>query len=317
MLYIKILYIKNNFLNIIMSFAQHKEYMKEVKKAVIPAAGFGTRFLPATKAIPKEMFPIVDTPTIQHIVEEAVASGITEILIILGRNKKSIEDHFDYSPELDELLLKTKKDEIYSSLRKLSDSVHIYYARQKEMKGSGNALLEAEAFVGSDPFAVLFGDDVVYNPTNPCTKQLIDAYYTTGKTIVGCQHVAKEEAVKYGIVDIGNVKGRYYELKGIVEKPSINALPSTLANLGRFVLTPDIFSLIKKTKPASNGEVYLTDALQLLAQSVGVFAYDFEGRRYDIGDKVGYIEASIEYGLRDKTISGKIKEYLSTLVKTF
>lgn len=290
--------------------------MREVKKAVIPAAGFGTRFLPATKAIPKEMFPIVDTPTLQYIVEEAVESGITDILIILGRNKKSIEDHFDYSPEIETLLLKAQKEDLYQKIRKISDSVHIYYARQKEMKGSGNAILEAETFVGNDPFAVLFGDDVVYNPQLPCTKQLIQAYNTTGKTIVGCQQIAREEAIKYGVVEIGNVKGRYYELKGIVEKPSIDKLPSTLVSMGRFVFTPDIFNLIRNTKPSSNGEVYLTDAIEIQAKQAGVFAYDFEGKRYDIGDKVGYIQANIEFGLRDSQLNKALTAYIKELAKT-
>ena len=179
-----------------------------IKKAVIPAAGFGTRFLPVTKAIPKEMLPIVDTPTLQYVVEEAVKSGITEILIILGKNKKCIEDHFDISVELEQLLIRTKKDEYLKQIRDISKMAHIYYVRQKEMNGSGMAVLEAEAFVGNEPFAVLYGDDIIYNPQKPCLKQLIDAYETTGKIILGCQEVPKEEASKYGIVKPGETKGK-------------------------------------------------------------------------------------------------------------
>lgn len=288
--------------------------MQKVRKAVIPAAGFGTRFLPATKALPKEMFPIIDTPTLQYIVKEAVDSGIEEILIILGKNKKCIEDHFDYSPELEGLLLKANKTDIYKQMRDVCDMAHIYYARQKEMKGSGHALMEAKAFVGNEPFAVLFGDDVIYNPEKPVTRQLIDAYYTTGKTIVGCQNVTPENAIKYGVVDAGMTKGRYTELKGIMEKPKIEQLTSTLVSLGRFVFTPEIFDLIPNTAPSANGEVYLTDSIQLQTKTSGVFAYEFEGKRYDIGDKLGYLTASVEFGLRDKNMQESIQEYLRNLV---
>lgn len=290
--------------------------MKQVKKAVIPAAGFGTRFLPATKAIAKEMFPIVDTPALQYIVEEAIDSGITDILIILGKNKKSIEDHFDYSPEIENLLLKNNKNALYAKIRSITDKVNIYYARQKEMKGSGHALLAAETFVANEPFAVLFGDDVVYNPQNPCTGQLIKAYETTGKSIIGCQTTTPEQAIKYGVIDIGLTKGRYYECKSIIEKPAIQDLPSNLVSMGRFVLTPDIFDMIRQTQPSKNGEIYLTDSIQLLTKLSGVFAYDFEGKRYDTGDKVGYIQANIEYALRDQQLQPDLKAYLQELITT-
>lgn len=291
--------------------------MQKVTKAVIPAAGFGTRFLPATKSLPKEMFPIVDTPTLQYVVEEAVKSGITDILIILGKNKKCIEDHFDYAVELQDLLAKAGKTEQIKQIRAIADMAHIYYVRQKEMKGSGNAILEAEAFVGNEPFAVLFGDDVVYNDENPCLKQLVEAFQTTGKSILGCQNVPREEASKYGVVKPGSVKGRYTELKGIAEKPAPDQLPSTLVSMGRYVFTPQIFDFIRSTQPAPNGEIYLTDAIEQLASADGVYAYDFVGRRYDVGDKVGYLEASIEYGLRDASIRPQLIAYLKRIVAKF
>lgn len=291
--------------------------MQKVTKVVIPAAGFGTRFLPATKSLPKEMFPIVDTPTLQYVVEEAVKSGITDVLIILGKNKKCIEDHFDYAVELENLLAKAGKNAEIKVVREIADMANFHYIRQKEMKGSGHAILLAKAFVGNEPFGVIYGDDVVYNPNSPALSQLIKAYETTGKTIVGCQNVPREEAVKYGVVQPGAVKGRYTEIKGFVEKPPIDKLPSTLASMGRYVLTPDIFDILENTPPSPSGEIYLTDAILTLANTSGAYAYDFEGRRYDVGDKVGYIEASIEYGLRDDTINAKLKDYLKKIVSTF
>lgn len=287
--------------------------MTKIKKAVIPAAGFGTRFLPATKAIPKEMLPIVDTPTLQYVVEEAVKSGITEILIILGKNKKCVEDHFDISVELEQVLARAGKHEYINKVREISDMAHIYYVRQKEMNGSGMAVLEAEAFVGNEPFAVLYGDDIIYNPERPCLSQLIEAYDTTGKIILGCQNVPREEAPKYGIIQPGNSKGKYTEVKRLVEKPPIDKLPSTLASIGRYILTPDIFDILKKTPAMPNGEVCLTDAIQTIADSTGAYAYTFDGRRYDVGDKLGYIQATIEYALRDNNLKDGLKAYLKTL----
>lgn len=287
--------------------------MTQIRKAVIPAAGFGTRFLPVTKAIPKEMLPIVDTPTLQYVVEEAVKSGITEILIILGKNKKCIEDHFDISVELEQLLMRTKKDDYLKQVRDISNMAHIYYVRQKEMNGSGMAVLEAEAFVGNEPFAVLYGDDIIYNPQKPCLKQLIEAYDTTGKVILGCQDVPREEAIKYGIVKPGATKGKYTEVLRLVEKPDIDKLPSTLASIGRYILTPDIFDILKHTPAMPNGEVCLTDAIQTIADSTGVYAYTFEGRRYDVGDKLGYIQATVEYGLRDEKLKDGLRQYLKSL----
>ena len=287
--------------------------MTKIRKAVIPAAGFGTRFLPATKAIPKEMLPIVDTPTLQYVVEEAVNSGITEILIILGKNKKCIEDHFDISVELEQILMRAGKDDYLKKIRDISQMAHIYYVRQKEMNGSGMAVLEAETFVGNEPFAVLYGDDIIYNPQKPCLKKLIDAFDTTGKIILGCQEVPKEEASKYGIVKPGAIKGKYAEVINLVEKPPIDKLPSTLASIGRYILTPDVFDVLKHTPAMPNGEVCLTDAIQTIADSTGAYAYTFDGRRYDVGDKLGYIQATIEYGLRDENLRDGLTNYLKNL----
>lgn len=293
--------------------------MSKVRKAVIPAAGFGTRFLPATKALPKEMLPIVDTPTLQYVVEEAVASGVKEILIILGKNKKCIEDHFDIAVELEQLLVKTHKYDYLQQIRDIANMAHVHYIRQKEMNGSANAVLEAEAFIGGEPFAVLFGDDLMYTKEvpdgRPALKQLIDAYETTGCTILGCQTVKREDADKYGMIDPGAVKGRYTRINGIVEKPEPDKAPSLLASMGRFVFTPEIFDMIKTLKPHENGETYLTDAIELVAKTSGAYAYDMEGERYDVGDKFGFVRATIEYALRDKTISPKLAPFIKEMAK--
>lgn len=286
--------------------------MKTLKKAVIPAAGFGTRFLPATKATPKEMLPIVDTPNLQYIVEECVAAGIDEILIILGKNKKCIEDHFDRSVELENLLQSAGKTNYLKMVQDISSLAQIFYVRQKEMKGSANAIAEAEAFVGSEPFAVLFGDDLVYSPQNPCIGQLKRAYEETGKTIVGVQSVGESETKKYGMVLPGVQKGRYTELKSIVEKPQSDP-PSNLASMGRYIFNCDVFDAIRQTKPGKDGEIYLTDSIKKLASQDMVYAYTFEGRRYDIGDKQGFLEATVEYALRDNELKDDFIAYLKTL----
>lgn len=288
--------------------------MVKVRKAIIPCAGFGTRFLPGTKAVPKEMFPIVDTPSLQYIVEECVAAGITDIMIVLGKNKKCIEDHFDTTPELELLLKKGNKIAELKMMEQISNLANFVYVRQKEMNGSGMAVLEGEAFVGNEPFAVVFGDDIVYTGDKPSAMaQLVNAYEVTGKSIMGAQTMPPQEAIKYGCVLPGVVKGRYTEVKGIVEKPPIDKLPSTLSSMGRFVFTPEIFDIIKTTPKAANGEVFLTDAMSTLAERDGVFAYDFEGKRYDVGDKFGYIEANIEYGLRNSDTAEKLKTYIKQL----
>ena len=266
----------------------------KVRKAIIPAAGLGTRFLPATKAQPKEMLPIVDKPTIQYIIEEAVASGIEEILIITGRNKKCIEDHFDKSVELEMELEKAHKDDLLEMVRNISDMVDIHYIRQKEPKGLGHAILCARAFVGNEPFAVLLGDDVVDSEV-PCLKQLMDCYKEYKTTILGVQTVKHEEVNKYGIVDGIHIEDRVYKVKKLVEKPSIEEAPSNVAILGRYIITPQIFDILQNTEPGKGGEIQLTDALQTLIENEAMYAYNFEGRRYDVGDKLGFLQATVEF----------------------
>lgn len=288
--------------------------MKKVTKAIIPAAGYGTRFLPATKAMPKEMLPIVDVPSIQYIVEECADSGITDVCIILGRNKNNIADHFDRNVEVEYALEKSGKHSEIDKMNSLSERVNIVYVRQKEMLGTGKAIEICKSFVGDEPFAVLFGDDVMYSPEKPVTKQLVEAYEKTGATIVGVQVQPKEECPKYGVIVPGKIKGKYAELRGFKEKPRIEELPSQLTSLGRFILTPDIFEYISNTPAASNGEVYLPTAIELMAADLPVFAYTFDGRRYDIGDKLGYIVANIEFALRNEEINAGLKKYIKDLV---
>lgn len=283
----------------------------KVKKAIIPAAGLGTRFLPATKAQPKEMLPIVDKPTIQYIVEEAIASGIEEILIITGRNKKSIEDHFDKSIELELELEKAGKSELLELVRDISDMVDIHYIRQKEPRGLGHAIHCAKTFVGNEPFAVLLGDDVVDSET-PCLKQLIDCYSEYKTTILGVQTVSKENVSKYGIVDGIHIEDRVYKVKDLVEKPSIEEAPSDVAILGRYIITPEIFNILENTKPGKNGEIQLTDALKTLIGKEAMYAYNFEGKRYDVGDKLGFLQATIEFALKKDELKSEFIEYLNT-----
>ncbi|MDR2090083.1 MAG: UTP--glucose-1-phosphate uridylyltransferase, partial [Clostridiales bacterium] len=260
-----------------------------VRKAVIPAAGFGTRFLPVTKSVPKEMLPIVDKPAIQYIVEEAVESGIKEILIIIGRGKKCIEDHFDKNYELEDVLKRFNRLGELKIVAMNEIDAEFTYVRQREMRGSGAAVGLAKSFAGSEPFAVLFGDDVIYNEGKPCIAQLIEAYEKTRLPVVGVQNVPDEIAMRCGVIKKGAVKGRYTEIKGIVEKPADkNGMPSNLASLGRFVLTPDIFGAIERTA-LKNNEIFLTDAIDIVARETGAYAYEFEGKRYDLGDKTGFL----------------------------
>ncbi|MDU1414409.1 MAG: UTP--glucose-1-phosphate uridylyltransferase GalU [Clostridium sp.] len=288
---------------------------KPIRKAIIPAAGLGTRFLPATKAQPKEMLTIVDKPTIQYIIEECVASGIEEILIITGRNKKSIEDHFDRSIELEMELEKSGKDDLLKMVREISDMINIHYIRQKEPRGLGHAINCAKTFVGDEPFAVLLGDDIVYNPEKPCLKQLIDCYNEYDSSILGVQTVAKEAVSKYGIVSGVNVKDRVYKVDGLVEKPSVEEAPTNVAILGRYIITPRIFDILDETKPGKGNEIQLTDALLELLKDEEMYAYDFEGKRYDAGDKLGFLEATVEYALRRPDLKEGFMEYLKTIVK--
>lgn len=286
----------------------------KIRKAIIPAAGLGTRFLPATKAQPKEMLPIVDKPTIQYIIEEAIQSGIEEILIITGRNKKCIEDHFDKSVELEMELAKNNKDELLELVQDISDMVDIHYIRQKEPKGLGHAIHCAKSFVGSEPFAILLGDDIVYNEEKPCLKQLIDCYEEYKTTILGVQNVALENVSKYGIVDGIEIEDRVCKVKSLVEKPKTEDAPSNIAILGRYIVTPKIFEILEETKPGKGNEIQLTDALLELAKNEAMYAYNFEGRRYDVGDKLGFLEATVEYALRKPELKDDFMEYLKNII---
>ena len=288
---------------------------KKIRKAVIPAAGLGTRFLPATKAQPKEMLPIVDKPTLQYIIEECVASGIEEILIITGRNKKSIEDHFDKSIELEMELEKAGKKEMLEMVREISDMVNIHFIRQKEPRGLGHAILCAKTFIGNEPFAVLLGDDVVYNDDKPCLKQLIDCYGEYKTSVLGVQTVEPENVNKYGIVNGIKIEDRVYKVKELVEKPSLEEAPSNIAILGRYIITPKIFEILENTAPGKGNEIQLTDALLKLIEEEAIYAYDFEGRRYDVGDKLGFLQATIEYALRKEDIRNEFTEYLKAITK--
>ena len=284
--------------------------MKSIRKAVIPAAGFGTRFLPATKAQPKEMLPIVDTPAIQYIVKEALDSGIEEILIITGRSKRAIEDHFDSSVELEELLQKQGKNKQLAMVKDLAD-IKIHFIRQKSPRGLGDAVLCAKAFIGDEPFAVLLGDDIVYNPEKSCLQQLMDCYEQHPGIILGAQFVPNEKVSSYGIVSGEPLADNLYRVHGLVEKPSVDKAPSNLAVLGRYILTPDIFDILENTKPGVGNEVQLTDALA--ASKTDTYALAYEGVRYDTGDKLGYLKATVEYALRNEELGTAFKDYLKGL----
>ena len=287
----------------------------KVRKAIIPAAGLGTRFLPATKAQPKEMLPIVDKPTLQYIIEEAVESGIEEILIITGRNKQSIENHFDKSVELELELEKSGKFDLLEEIRQISDLVNIHYIRQKEPKGLGHAIYCAKSFIGNEPFAVLLGDDIVYNPKKPCLKQMIECYDKYQTSILGVQEVADEDVNKYGIVDGKQIEDRIYTVKDLVEKPSKEEAPSNVAILGRYIINPTIFEILEHTKPGKGGEIQLTDGLKELSEKEDMYAYIFEGRRYDVGDKQGFLEATVEYALRRDDLKDVFLDYLIGIIK--
>lgn len=286
----------------------------KIKKAIIPAAGLGTRFLPATKAQPKEMLPIVDKPTIQYIVEEAVASGIEDIVIVTGRTKKAIEDHFDKSVELEMELEKHGKDELLEIARDVSQIANIYYIRQKEPKGLGHAVLTAKNFIGDEPFAVLLGDDVITSET-PCLKQMMDMYEQYDSTILGVQTVAEDQVNKYGIVQGNKIADRMYTVENMVEKPRIGEAPSNVAVLGRYIITPAIFPLLENQEAGAGGEIQLTDALCKLAQQEKMYAYDFIGRRYDVGSKQGFLEATVDFALDRADLRDEFMAYLQEVVK--
>lgn len=289
--------------------------MKKVKKAVIPAAGLGTRVLPATKALPKEMLNIVDKPSLQYIVEELVESGITDIVIITGRNKNSIEDHFDYSYEMEETLKNSNKIELLEKISHISNMANIYYVRQNMPLGLGHAILKAKSFIGDEPFIIALGDDIIYNPEKAVCKQLIEKYEEYGKSVIGCQEVAREDVSKYGIVEIRNtLDDKTYEINNFIEKPSMEEAPSRIACLGRYLLSPKIFEFLENAKPGKGGEIQLTDSiLNMLKSGEDVLAYNFDGKRYDIGNKTGLLIANIEFGLRNEETREELKAYLENL----
>ena len=293
---------------------------QKVRKAIIPAAGLGTRFLPATKALAKEMLPIVDTPTIQYIIQEAVDSGIEEILIITNSNKHAMENHFDKNYELESRLLESGKIKQAKEINDIANPANIYYIRQKEPKGLGHAVLCAKSFIGNEPFAVLLGDDVVVNDKKPALRQLIDAYIQKEASVVGVQTVEHKDVNKYGIVrpsksHIVECAGRLVKLSDMIEKPPINEAPSDLAVLGRYVLTPKIFELLETQSKGTGNEIQLTDAIKRLMDIQAVYAYDFEGIRYDVGDKFGFIKATIDFALNREDLREQVQEYLRELVK--
>lgn len=293
--------------------------INKIRKAVIPAAGLGTRFLPATKALAKEMLPIVDTPTIQYIIEEAVQSGIEEILIITNSNKHAMENHFDRNYELEDRLLASGKKAEVKMINDIANLANIYYIRQKEPKGLGHAVLCAKSFIGDEPFAVLLGDDVVVNKNRkPALQQLIEAYTDTHASVVGVQTVERKDVSKYGIVEPSAshpAKGRLVKLTNMVEKPKVEEAPSQMAVLGRYVLTPEIFELLETQTKGAGDEIQLTDAIKRLMDRQAVYAYDFEGVRYDVGDKFGFIKATIDFALDREDLKEKIQNYLKELVE--
>ncbi|MDH5159650.1 UTP--glucose-1-phosphate uridylyltransferase GalU [Heyndrickxia oleronia] len=283
-----------------------------IKKAVIPAAGLGTRFLPATKAQPKEMLPIVDKPAIQYIVEEAIASGIEDIIIVTGKNKRAIEDHFDISVEMEMLLNKTGKLEMLQMIRNISQLADIHYVRQKEPLGLGHAVLCAKKFIGDQPFAILLGDDII-DSEEPALQQMIREFQRNKTSILGCKEVPRSEVRKYGIVGYTEQIGELYKVNHLIEKPTIEQSPSTQAIIGRYILTPAIFDMIERVKPDENGEIQLTDALHLLLQQEAIYSYNIKGKRYDIGDKLGFLQASIDFALNRPDLKEKMAIYLKQL----
>jgi len=290
-------------------------YILKVRKAIIPAAGLGIRFLPATKAQPKEMLPIVDKPTIQYIVEEAVASGIEDIMIVTGRGKRAIEDHFDKSYELEDILSRKGNNDVLSIVRDISNMVNIHYIRQKEPKGLGHAIYCAKTFIGDEPFAVLLGDDIV-DAEVPCLKQLIDVFEEYKTTIIGVQRVPEDDVSKYGIVSCKHIDDRVYKVKDLVEKPDKQDAPSNIAILGRYIITPEIFRFLENAEPGKGGEVQLTDALKKLVGVEAIYAYDFIGKRYDVGNKLGFLQATVEFALKRDELREEFTNYLKEIASS-
>lgn len=285
----------------------------KVKKAVIPAAGYGTRLLPASKAIPKEMIPIVDRPTIQYVIEEAIEAGIEEVLIITSKNKQEIEDHFDRDLELEMVLKEKEKYDIKKEVDRISNMIDIHYVRQKEQKGLGHAISCAETFVGDDPFAVILGDDLVVSQ-KPAIGQLMEVYENKEAPILGVQDVPEKNVNKYGIVKYKEKQGKSYLLEDMIEKPAIEEAPSNLAILGRYVITPDIFPIIENTDRGKGGEIQLTDALKTLSKKRDVYAHNFTGERYDVGNKMGFLRATVEFALNREEFATEFEEYLKNLL---
>lgn len=286
--------------------------MKKIKKAIIPAAGLGTRFLPATKAMPKEMLPILDKPTIQYIIEEAARAGIEDIIIVTGRHKRAIEDHFDSQKELEMVLKEKGKSELLEKVQYSTELANIFYVRQKEQKGLGHAISSARQFIGNEPFAVLLGDDIVESEV-PAVKQLIDVYEEMGHSVIGVQEVPEADTHRYGIIDPLTKNGRQYEVKKFVEKPAQGTAPSNLAIMGRYVLTPEIFDYLKTQKEGAGNEIQLTDAIERMNNDNQVYAYDFEGERYDVGEKLGFVKTTIEYALKDDSMREELTRFIKEL----
>jgi len=289
-----------------------------IKKAVIPAAGLGTRFLPVTKSMPKEMLPLVDFPAIHYVVEEAVKSGINDIIIITGRGKRSIEDYFDESPELEMRLEKDGKNDLLKLVKKISSFADIHFIRQKDPKGLPDAILKAEKHIGDEPFAVLLGDDIIIDKI-PCIKQLINVFEKYKKSVIAAQKIPIEEIYKYGSIKGKKIESSpndfLYLIEDIVEKPKPKEAPTNIASVGRYVFTPDIFNCIKQTKPGINNELQIADSMKILMQTQDVYAYGFHGKKYDIGDKLGYIQAIIDFSLENPEIGKEVKSYIQELLK--
>jgi len=285
---------------------------KLVTKAVFPAAGLGTRFLPATKASPKEMLALVDKPLIQYVVEEAVSSGIEEVVLVTGRGKRAIEDHFDVAFELEEDLKAKGKHKLLSEVQRIADMVTFCYIRQKKALGLGHAVLTAKRVVGEEPFATLLGDDII-DAEVPVLKQMMQVYQRFSASILAIQKVPKTQTQHYGIIDAKKIDNRIYVVNDMVEKPSPQEAPSNLAIIGRYILTPDIFTALEHTKPGKGGEIQLTDGLRLLMQKQPIYAYEFEGIRYDAGDKLGFLRATVEFGLKNPEFGNEFRSYLQKL----
>lgn len=285
---------------------------KNITKAVFPAAGLGTRFLPATKASPKEMLPLVDKPLIQYVVEEAVSSGIEEVVLVTGRGKRAIEDHFDVAFELEEELKAKGKHKILSEVQRIANLVTFCYIRQKKALGLGHAVLTAKRVIGDDPFAVLLGDDII-DAEVPVLRQMMNIYHRYPSSILAIQKVPKSQTQHYGIIDGKKIEDGVYLVKDLVEKPSPDEAPSNLAIIGRYILTPEIFTALESTRPGKGGEIQLTDGLRLLMDKQPLYAYEFEGNRYDAGDKLGFLKATVEFGIKNPEFGAEFRDYLRKL----